>query len=153
MSQFEIIQRLALRWLARRDYSKKEIAQKLKAKHYASEHIEPVLTQLIAMGYLNDLRFAEHYLHWRKERGYGPLRISTELRIRGISEEMIAEVIKIPDNAWLVQIHKIWQKHFKNSLPSNFKDHVKQIRFLQNRGFTKEQIDCVLSQEFEFQQE
>lgn len=92
---------------------------------------------------MSDQRFAENYTHWRREKGYGPVRISQELKARGITDEMIAEQLEITDNAWFTEAYKVWKKRFKNKLPNDFKSRVKQMRFLQYRGFTQEQVDSV----------
>ena len=130
--------------LARRDYSTKELSKKLNAKQYPPDEIEIVLADLAKAGLLSDLRFTENYISSRTKKGYGPLRITFELQSRGISQEMIAEALKITDNTWLTEIRLVWHKHFKGKIPKNFKDKAKQIRFLQYRGFTQEQIENAL---------
>lgn len=132
-----------LNWLARRDYSKHEIAQKLKTKFYSAKAIHAIITNLAQEGLINEQRFTENYIYWRKEKGFGPLRISAELQARGILPEMIAEHLQITDNAWLEKARKVWQKQFKCKLPEDFKLRAKQMRFLQCRGFTQEQIESV----------
>lgn len=136
-----------LNWLARRDYSEQEISQKLKIKGYTAEHIANVIASLNQAGLINEQRFTENYIHWRKNKGFGPLRISMELQTRGILPEKIAEQLHITDNAWLTLAHKVWQKQFKGKMPADLKTRAKQIRFLQHRGFTREQIENVLDEE------
>ena len=58
---------------------------------------------------------------------------------------MIAEQLEITDNAWFECARKSWQKRFKGQLAKDFKARAKQMRFLQYRGFTPEQIESVLS--------
>jgi len=137
------IRRVILRWLARRDYSQQEIRQKLKLKG-AEQEIDTVLSELVQMGLINDSRFAENYIRWRCAKGFGPLRICLELQARGLTNEMIAEHLNITDNAWIINARAIWQKHFKASKPADFKQRAKQMRFLQYRGFTQEQINNAL---------
>jgi regulatory protein len=132
-----------LNWLARRDYSQHEIAQKLKSKGYATDAIHTVVSDLMREGCINEQRFTENFIYWRRGRGYGPLRILRELQARGISSEMIAEHLQITDNAWLAEVRKVWQKHFKGKLPEDFKLRARQIRFLQYRGYTEEQIQSI----------
>lgn len=127
--------------LARRDYTQYEIIQKLKLR-YAIEDISTVIIELVQAGYINESRFSENYLRYRRAKGYGPLRIIMELEARGITPEMIAEQVEITDNAWVLEAQKTWQKHFK-SKPTDFKSKAKQMRFLLNRGFTREQIKSV----------
>jgi regulatory protein len=92
---------------------------------------------------INEQRFTENYIHWRRAKGYGPLRIAMELQARGITREMIAEQLDISDNAWFQQVQKVWHKYFKGNANSDFKLRAKQIRFLLHKGFTQEQIESV----------
>lgn len=141
------IRRVILFWLARRDYSRQELAQKLKAKPYPEAEIHSVLTEFMQSGYINETRFTENYIHWRRNKGYGPVRISMELQNRGIPLDVIAEHLDISDNAWLTQAQTVWRKHFKGKTPTDFKARAKQMRFLQYRGFTREQIEGVMGGE------
>ena len=141
------IRRVVLHWLTRRDYSQHEITQKLKVKAYPTEAIHTVVADLAQAGLINESRFTENYIYWRRGKGYGPLRISMELRSRGIPSEMIAEQLQITDNAWFAEAQKAWQKQFKGKLPADFKLRAKQMRFLQYRGFTREQIESVFGSE------
>jgi regulatory protein len=138
------IQRAVLDMLSRRDYTRLEITQKLKSKGHSQDTTEPVITELVQAGMINERRLAESYIHSRRCKGYGPHRISSELKARGITAEMIAELLEITDNSWFAEAHKIWLKHFKGKMPCDFKNRVKQIRFLQYRGFTLEQIESVI---------
>lgn len=139
----EKIRRVILHWLTRRDYSQHEITQKLKSKGYSSEDFACVVADLAHAGLINEARFTESYIYWRRGKGLGPLRISMELQSRGISAEMIAEHLEITDNAWFTQAQNVWRKHFKGGIPADFKSRAKQMRFLQYRGFTREQIESV----------
>lgn len=86
----------------------------------------------------------EDFIHFRRARGYGPLRIRAELLERGIAQNLIEHHLKITDNAWLEGVRKAWQKRFKNRLPHDFKSRAQQMRFLHYRGFTPEQINQLL---------
>jgi regulatory protein len=134
----------ALSYLAHRDHSQHELTQKLLKKQFPLTDITTLITQLTQNGSLNDLRFAENYCRYRRNKGYGPLRISMELQARGIAPEIIAEVIQIADNAWLTEAQNIWRKRFKANIPTDFSLRAKQMRFLQYRGFTREQIEHAL---------
>lgn len=149
MSPTDLIRRAVLRWLTRRDYSLHELQQKLQAKGYSLTDSEPILQHFVQAGYINERRFAESFVYWRSNRGYGPLRISMELQAKGIHAEMIADLVEITDNAWVISAKKSWQKHFKGRLPRDFNEKVKQMRFLQYRGFTREQIEQVLDSELD----
>jgi regulatory protein len=127
--------------LARRDHSTTELSRKLQGKAFNQADIDAILTELHQKGFLNDARFIESYIHHRRTRGYGPLRIRAELLERGITEDLIEHQLRIADNAWLEEVRKAWQKRFKNRLPQDFKSRAQHMRFLHYRGFTSEQIN------------
>ena len=60
---------------------------------------------------------------------------------------MIAKHLQITDNAWFAEAQKAWQKQFKGNNSCDLKLRAKQIRFLQYRGFTREQIESVIHDE------
>lgn len=143
------IRQTALAMLARRDHSKHTLAKKLKMKGHDTNDIEPLLERFEETGLLNDSRYAENYIRYRQNKGYGPVRIKQELTALGLEDEVIAEHLRITDNAWLTNARNIWQKHFKGKLPTDYKDRAKQMRFLQYRGFTQEHIRSLFSTEEE----
>ncbi len=102
--------------------------------------IAAVLAVLQQEGVVNDLRFVESYVRYRQARGYGPQRIRQELLTQGIAKEMIEEWLDIADNAWFAEAKKAWQKRFRGKPALDSNSRAKQLRFLQYRGFTPEQI-------------
>ena len=139
------IRRDALSYLTRRDHSRQELTLKLKVKGYPLDAIEPIILELVKSKQLSDERFVENYIYFRRNKGYGPERISLELRARGIKDETIAEHLQITDNAWFTEAHKVWQKRFKGTLPVDFGAKAKQMRFLIYRGFTEEHIESIFN--------
>jgi len=117
--------------------------QKLRLKGFLADDFEPIVQRFIETNLISDHRFTESFIHWRRNRGYGPLRISMDLQARGIPPDMIADLLQITDNAWFVGAQKMWQKHFKGKRPVDYLQRAKQMRFLQYRGFTREQIEYV----------
>lgn len=140
------IRRAALNLLARRDYTQHELKQKLKNKGFSLVEMEPIIIDLIHAGLINDQRFTENYIYSRRTKGYGPIRISIELQHFGVSEDVIAEHLEITDNAWFTEVRKVWQKHFKGKLATDYKDRAKQMRYLQYRGFTQEHIESIFKE-------
>lgn len=131
--------------LARREHSEAELFRMLQHKSFDPTDIYTVIHTLIAEGLLNNTRFLENFLHARRNKGYGPLRIRAELIERGIAEDLIEQCLNITDNAWLDEIRNVWRKRFKNQLPRDFKTRAQQMRFLHYRGFTAEQIESVFN--------
>jgi len=137
------IRRTAYNLLARREHSETELLRKLKTKGFSDTDCHPVIHALIQEGLLSNHRFTENYIHYRRSKGYGPLRIRNELMERGIAEDLIEHHLNIADNAWFAEARKAWQKRFKNKLPSDFKSRAQHMRFLHYRGFTQEQIEQI----------
>lgn len=134
----------ALNLLARREHSRHELQNKLLQKNFPQELIATVLDKLATEGLLNDQRFCEAFIHSRTNKGYGPLRIKEELRQRGIPAEIISAYL---DNDWLSRIDTIRRKRFGTEMPKDPRERARQIRFLQYRGFTLEQINKALKDE------
>lgn len=130
----------ALDMLARREHATKEIREKLLGKGIAPRLVDDTLEKLVAEGLLSDRRFVEAYLQSRRNRGYGPLRIQAELRLRGIDDELIDGYINLHDKQWSDSIRNVWHKRFADHIPADVKERARQMRFLQYRGFTNEQI-------------
>jgi regulatory protein len=143
------IRQSALNSLSRREHSELELSQKLTKKGYKQPEIKTILEVLTKEGLLSNQRFAENFIHYRQQKGYGPVRIKLELSARGIVEYMIEEHLKIADNAWLTAVRKVWHKRFKGVIPADARSRAKQMRFLQCRGFTQDQIETIFRSEIE----
>jgi regulatory protein len=137
------IRQSALNLLARREHSAAELTRKLQAKGYESIDIQSLIIALEQEGLLNHQRFIENYIHYRRNKGYGPLHIQAQLIERGIHQELIEQELNIADNAWFTEAFRAWQKRFKNKAPTDYKSRAQQMRFLQYKGFTREQIESV----------
>jgi len=134
----------ALRLLARREYSAKELRDTLTAKGHALTPVESAIHQLQAQNLQSDQRFAEAYSRSRQQRGFGPLRIQQELKQKGIDAELINQVLNNCETPWEQAIEKVRAKRFGNDLPSDNNDIAKQMRFLNYRGFPPELVHWLM---------
>jgi regulatory protein len=140
----------ALQYLARREYSRAELAAKLRP--YAQveddfEQLQPVdldalLDDLTTRGWLSDARAATQLLHARRPR-FGMQRITHEMHQKGISEELIEQALPALKESELETARDVWQRKF-GTLPQDAREKAKQMRFLQSRGFTLDVIFKVL---------
>jgi regulatory protein len=130
--------------LARREHSAAEIANKLAARGFAREAVSKVLIRLQEEQLLSDSRFTEGYVEQRIARGCGPRRIRQELCMRGISDALIEEYLHRDPQEWLAAAMQARRKRFGDQLPSHRAEWIHQARFLQYKGFTREQIQEVL---------
>jgi len=136
------IKKCALNLLARREHSQQELRQKLHLRNFDRNLVESILQELANQGLQSDQRFAECYARMRINKGYGPVRIVLELRQRGVADTLIDKVLS-NDIDWPEIVTKIYRKKFGNKHPKNFAELSKQMRFLQYKGFTVEQLQCV----------
>jgi|TARA_B100001063_G_scaffold231270_1_gene245244 regulatory protein len=139
---FATVYNKALDIVSRREHSEKEIKNKLLEKFDAPEIIEQVVLKLIENNLINDVRFAEMYVLVRKRKGFGPKKIQFELMARGI-DDSISSLVITEEGSWKEAAQKAFNKKFKNGASQEFKERNKQKTFLQNRGFSFEEIDSV----------
>ena len=132
----------AMNYLARREHSNLELKNKLIRKGFLVDVVDEVLSKLQIDKLLSDARFAESYIRSRIDKGFGPIRIQQELQQRGITGELVTELIN--SNDWLTNILQAYKKRFGSTSPKNKPELARQIRFLQARGFTSEQIKTVI---------
>ncbi|MDA0774975.1 MAG: regulatory protein RecX [Proteobacteria bacterium] len=141
---FSLIYNKALDIISRREHSEKEIREKLYKKFNDHKVSELVITSLIEKGLVNDHRFAEMYIVARKRKGFGPKKIAYELLAKGVSDDISSQALN-EEGGWRIAALNAFNKKYKNGIADNFKEMNKQKIFLQNRGFTFEEIDSVFS--------
>ncbi len=125
----------AVRMLAMREHSRVELVRKLERRH-APETVAQVLDELAAQGLQSDERFAEQYVHSRRNKGYGPVRIRAELVERGIADGLISrELDGFGNEEWRSLMHEVAQRRFGATPPEDRREMARRGRFLASRGF------------------
>ena len=99
-----------------------------------------MLDSLEQRNLLSDARYAEQYVGMRTRKGYGPVRISNELRERGVSSELIAISLEQADVDWSEMLRQAHDRKYGHQLSGDYKEQVRRARFLEYRGFYSEQI-------------
>ncbi|MDB6062369.1 MAG: recombinase RecX [Verrucomicrobiaceae bacterium] len=121
--------------LARREHSCYELTRKLTHRFGASELIRGEVERLRDEKLQSDSRYAEVYLRSRAQKLYGPQRIKSELRERGINDALINDTFAQSDIDWAANQQKLLQNKFGVNAPLDFKEKAMRLRFLQYRGF------------------
>jgi regulatory protein len=124
--------------LARREYGRSELTQRLWIKGFVGPKVDEVLDRLAQSGQQSERRFAESLTRRRVEQGYGLLRIVLELRQAGIGE------IDLSQYDWDAVLERIHRKRFGLAGPISPRDRAARHRYLLQRGFTSEQIQRLL---------
>ena len=141
---YKAIYNKALDIISRREHSQKELTDKLIKKFNIPELVDLVINSLLDKNLINDYRFCEAYVVARKRKGFGPKKIIYELISRGVTENIASEAIN-QEGGWRDAASKAFNKKFKAGIGKDFKEQNKQKVFLQNRGFSFEEIDSVFS--------
>ncbi len=130
----------AMDLLARREHSEQEIRHKLQSREFEEDAIEKAIEGLKKDGLLSDERFAEAYVNQRFNAGYGPLKIRYELQQKGIDSELIDNCLMPLEDEWPQSMRQQRARKFGMDPPEDYRERVKQARFLQNRGFSPESV-------------
>ena len=130
-------------FLSRREHSSKEIYQKMSTKVESKEMLLESIEELQRDGLLSDERFAESYFQSRKRRGFGPLRIKSELIQRGVKENLFYSLEKEID--WSSNALDALKKKLNGKAPEETKEILKLKNFLNYRGFEFQDIDKAFS--------
>lgn len=143
------MRRISLGLLARREHSRRELEQKLLARGFAVSEISAELDALERERLLSETRFATQFVGRRARRGDGPVKIRAELMQRGVSDELIEQELQQVEEDWLREAERVREKKFGRAIPETYEERARQARFLQNRGYTLEQIRKVLRGDIE----
>lgn len=126
----------ALRLLARRDHTRRELARKLAPHVEDDAALEALLDDFTSRGWLSEARVVEQVLHAKGGR-LGPARIRQSLVQRGVSEAAIESALGSLKSTELEAARSVWSKKFRSAHATSA-DQARQIRFLQSRGFSME---------------
>jgi regulatory protein len=131
---------VAMDLLSRREHSAYELAQKLKQREFDIDEIEATLAVLQQENLQSDSRFIESVVNYRINSGFGPIKIKHELRQKGIDAEQIEDYLSALAVEWEHLMEAQRNKKFGQGIPGDYKEKMKQARFLQNRGFSPESV-------------
>ena len=124
-----------LKMLMRREHSRLELFQKLQTKGFDVDVVNNSISKLVEQNYQSDDRFSEKIIQMRFNQGKGPVKIASELKIRGIN------TFDLSVFDWFQLAKEIRQRKFGDLSSLDFKETAKQKRFLQSRGFNLDQIN------------
>ena len=137
----------ALYYLAKREYGFVELVNKIKP--FATDKLDlnidscyQVVEELKLKGLQSDYRFCESYVN-SKKRKFGFKKISYELKQKEIDDFLIEEFIEVLRGEEYESAKIVWEKKYSSS-PSDLNEKNKQIKFMQNRGFTFDTIKKII---------
>lgn len=123
-----------MRYLARRDYSRAELEQRLARRGIEPDAIEQALDALTAAGFLSDTRYAASVVAQRAGR-YGKRAIAYALKEKGIDATAAAAALApLAGVDEFDDAFALWHQRF-GTPPANDREKARQVRFLQARGY------------------
>ncbi|WP_281630774.1 recombination regulator RecX [Vibrio sp. St2] len=137
----------AIQLLSRRDHGEYELYQKLAMKGYEEEAIQEAVNFCLEHNYLDDLRYTKSQIRQHVYKGHGERRIRQELNQKRVSESVIEKAFEEEPQDWFELAKQATEKKFKGVKAKDQKEYAKQVRFLQYRGYSFEQISYALSNE------
>lgn len=126
--------------LARRDYGSAELRERLLAVPFSAEAVESAIQALENARFLDDGRYAEHFVAYHSGRGQGPRRIRLEMRGKGLPEHLISGAINESAPVWAERAQALRRRRFGVEAPGTLEERARQSRFLLYRGFTPAQV-------------
>jgi len=132
----------ALRYLSAREHSRLELARKLTRHLEDGDDLNQLLDWLVAQKFLSDSRFAESLVNRRSAR-YGSSRILSELQSHGLDDEAVSTLRMCLLEDENERAFQVWEKKFGVAATSH-EERAKQMRFLQQRGFSNSAIQFVI---------
>lgn len=132
----------ALKYLSAREHSRLELARKLSRYAQGADDVEALLDTLEAAKLLSQSRFSESLVNRRASR-FGNNRILSELQTHGIDGDALVEIKAGLSQDEASRAREVWRKRFGHP-PADAAERAKQMRFLQQRGFSHSAIQAAM---------
>lgn len=142
-----VLRRAAMDLLARREHSRAELQEKLQRKFPESVDVfAEVLDQLVSDGLLDDARFTEAYIRYRRTRGVGPLLILQELRQKGVDSSTLEAALDLRAEEWRESLRVLIARKTRGDVPpkSDIRARQKLYRALLAKGYPSAMISRAL---------
>jgi len=139
----------ALKYLAFKARTYKEVEQKLKEKGYGEITIEDVMAFLEEYKYVNDAQYALSFIKYAvNNKNHGKKRISYDLQNRGVSSRIIANAfLEFEENTshdYQENIAFLIEKKLKGEADIDLKQKKRLFDYLARRGFSYDDINSAM---------
>ncbi len=136
----KIIRHKLTRLLSRREHSQTELRKKLADLELDRDLVDDTIEQFAKKDIQSDVRYAEAVVRGAYRKGKGPVFIERTLYNHDIDLQLVRALTKDESFDWFESSKAVRVKRFGDELPDDWTYKQKQMRFLQYRGFTQEQI-------------
>ena len=143
----------AMYLLQAKDYTEKELTEKLQREFYPQESVEGALAYVRHFGYLSDERFAQMYVQFKGQKK-SRKQIELFLQKKGISRELIDQACEEyygqNEDSELEQILVQMRRKAAGKLPLSYEEKMKLMGSFYRKGFQsdsiKKALDIVVSE-------
>lgn len=129
----------------RKAVTEHELRAKLAEKGYDRMICDIVVDTMIEYNYINDAEYCRNFLDYAKAKGWGVIKIRSELKRHGAGEQDISQALAEFDDSPEERICDILSKKFAHVDLNDFKQKQKAFRFFALRGFDYESIQSSIS--------
>jgi regulatory protein len=129
---------LAYRFIDRRERTVAEVTLRLERAELEPEEIAVAVAELIALGYLDDARFARVFAEDKRNlEEWGSDRIARTLLERGVDPELVAQAIAQPGEDELEQALALLRRRFP-APPEDRRERERAFGVLLRKGYDSE---------------
>lgn len=127
----------AASFCAYQERSLKEVRQRLREWELTEDEIEPIIAELIIQNYLNEERFTRAFAGGKfRVKKWGRLKIKQELKLRGVSNELIKKGLsEIDGDDYEETLRDLLEKKARSLRGEPLDVKQKLVRFALSRGF------------------
>lgn len=136
----------ALKYLAYKARTYKEVLNKLSEEDYTEEIIYKVMDMLTNYSYIDDYTYTLSYIKYMyNSKNYGKIRIKYELKQKGVDDNIINKAFEELDFDETENILKLLNKKLKNGIDIDYKEKRRVFDYISRRGFTYEDINTAFA--------
>lgn len=134
--------------LKAKDYTKRQLGDKLKISGYPEEIIEKAVSYVEAYGYIDDERYAKNYIAYHIQ-DRSRIRIEQDLYRKGIDKALIRHCFdKLKEDGQSIDelslIRKLLEKKNYRPETASYEEKRKMYAFLYRKGFCQDMIGKAL---------
>ncbi|NLS45578.1 MAG: RecX family transcriptional regulator [Firmicutes bacterium] len=139
-----------LRLLTIKDRTRSDLINRLKRKGFDDGIIDAIITEMEALGYVNDEKYAMHFANMRATYSlFGPRRVFVELRNHGIPKNMAENAVREvfqegKEEANALELAKRWIS--RKNISNKEKTMRRLYAYLERRGFRSDIIGKTIKQ-------
>ncbi|RUO77960.1 regulatory protein RecX [Idiomarina seosinensis] len=137
----------AFRLLTRREHSQFELRHKLTQKGWPDADVDELIQELATKGWQSDERFIGSFIREKLMQGQGRIKIVAQAtQQRGVDRQLVEAALAEHSVDWQQRCRELHQRKFGERPPVDRKEWSKRVRYLQQRGFSGDQIFAVLGE-------